>query len=288
MNGKPGVLINEIHSFGQLTSGCYYDLIAEIFRAGQGGEARLWTACQKATQLLVLAAKSAPVKPRFLEAVGRAMILADRQEGTGADGSGKNEAHIRKAFERHGIMLSVASFLAPRTPLTRGTRRAGARKVALTSSAKSELRSILSADTGVKLETRPFPLGKPGSTEVTGHRPVDLSGLAKGLKDVKAYTPQVAIVGRAAGATAVLGSVETGASVSAEVRDFVATLVQRNLIEYEKPARKKAAKRKRTRKASGVVASSKRPTHVVRRRGKEAVLERVCFGCQCRRNHPDP
>ena len=30
------------------------------------------------------------------------------------------------------------------------------------------------------------------------------------------------------------------------------------------------------------MASAKRPTHVVRRRGKEAVLERLCFGCQCR------
>lgn len=287
MDGNASVLINEIHSFGQLTSGCYYDLIGEIFRAGAGGEARLWAACQKATQLLVLAVKSAPVKPRFLDAVGRAMILADRQQGTNADGSGKNEAHIRKAFAGHGITLSVTSFLAPRAPLTHAAPARGARRAAtgLPSSAKRQLRSIFDAAPDVELAVKPFSLGGPGSTEVTGQRPVDLSGLAKGLKDVKAYTPQVAIVRRVAGATAVVGSVDSGAAVAAEVRDYVATLVRRNLIAYKEPSGKGAVKKRRkSRKGSGVVASAKRPTHVVRRRGKEAVLERLCFGCQCRRH----
>lgn len=289
MDGNASVLINEIHSFGQLTSGCYYDLIGEIFRAGPGGEARLWAACQKATKLLVLAAKSALVKPRFLEAVGRAMILADRQQGTNADGSGKTEAHIRKAFERHGIMLSITSFLAPRAPLApaRGAGRAAARRAVLPSPAKRRLRSIFDAEPDVKLVVKPFALGGPGSTEVTGQRPVDLSGLAKGLKDVKAYTPQVAIVRRVAGATAVVGSVDSGAAVTSEVRDFVATLVRRNLIAYKEPSDKGATKKqKKSRRGSGVVASAKRPTHVVRRRGKEAVLERLRFGCQCCRDLP--
>lgn len=284
MNGKPGVLINEIHSFGQLTSGCYYELIGEIFRAGRGGQARLWKACQKATQLLALAVKSAPVKPRFLEAVGRAMILADRQLGTGPDGAGKNEAHIRRAFDRHGITLGVAGFLAPRAALA---GRTGARPAALSTPAKSTLRSILDAGANVRLETRPVALGRPDITEVTGYRAVDLSGLSERLRNVKAYTPQVAIVGRAAGATAVLGSVESGASVDEEVRDFVATLIQRKLIDFEPPSRK-SAKRRKPRKAAGFVASSKRPTHAVRRRGKEVVLERLRFGCLCGHLlHPD-
>ncbi|HTN95557.1 MAG TPA: hypothetical protein VL101_01160, partial [Nordella sp.] len=266
MDGNASVLINEIHSFGQLTSGCYYDLIGEIFRAGAGGEARLWAACQKATQLLVLAIKSAQVKPRFLEAVGRAMILADRQQGANADGSGKNEAHIRKAFAGHGITLSVTSFLAPRASLAHAAPgRGAARRAVMTSPAKRQLRSIFDAAPDVKLAERPFSLGGAGSTEVTGQRPVDLSGLAKGLKDVKAYTPQVAIVRRVAGATAVVGSVDSGAAVAAEVRDYVATLVRRNLIAYKEPAGKSAAKKRRkSRKGSGVMASAKRPTHIVR------------------------
>lgn len=282
MDGKPEVLINEIHSFGQLTSGCYYDLIGEIFRAGPRNEARLWAACQAATRLLALAAKAAPVKPRFLEAVGKSMILADRQQGTGADGQGKNEAHIRTAFERHGIALSVTSFLAPRAALA--SRGRGAGRAALTAPAKSSLRSILGAE--ARLETRPFALGRPGSTEVTAYRAVDLSGLSAKLKNVKAYTPQTAIVGRAAGVTAVLGSVDTGAAVADEVRDYVATLVKRDLIDFSgragKPSAKGGkAKRGTARGGSGVVLSEKRPTHKVVKRGKEAVLERLCFGCLC-------
>src|SRR4029453_18154389 len=31
LNGGPGALINEVHSFGMLFSGCFYDLIAGIF-----------------------------------------------------------------------------------------------------------------------------------------------------------------------------------------------------------------------------------------------------------------
>ncbi|QIG51650.1 hypothetical protein G5V57_30405 [Nordella sp. HKS 07] len=273
MNGKPEVLINEVHSFGQLTSGCYFELIGEIFRAGPSSQSRLWSACQKATKLLALAVKSAPVKPRFLESVGRAMILADRQQGTSSDGTGLNEAHIRTAFDRHGITLGVSSFLAPRAAL-------GGRAGALSTPGKSTLRSILDAGPNATLATRPFALGRPGSTEVTGYRAVDLSGLSAGLKNVKAYTPQVAIVGHAAGATAVLGSVESSVSVEEEVRDYVATLVQRKLIDFEGPSRE-SAKRGKARKAAGFVSSSKRPTHVVRRRGKEAVLERLRFGCRC-------
>ena len=32
-NGGPGTLINEVHAFGMLFSGCFYDLIADIFAA---------------------------------------------------------------------------------------------------------------------------------------------------------------------------------------------------------------------------------------------------------------
>ena len=148
MNGKPGVLINEIYSFGQLTSGCYYDVICEIFRAGPGGEANLWQACQTATGLLALAVKAAQVRPRFLEAVGRAMIMMDRQQHADAGGAGQNEPHIRAAFERHGIALSVTSFLAPRAALAAkkaaAGRKAGQAPQALLSiSARRQLRSSL-------------------------------------------------------------------------------------------------------------------------------------------------
>lgn len=122
-DGKPGTLINEVHSFGQLTSGCYYDLILEIFRASGGGTDELWSACEIATRLLAAGARAAPVKPRFLDSVGRSMILADRAEGTKPDGTGVNEVHIKTAFANHGIRLSSVGMLAPGAVLSTPTRR---------------------------------------------------------------------------------------------------------------------------------------------------------------------
>ena len=75
-------------------------------------------------------------------------------------------------------------------------------------------------------------------------------------------------------------------AVADEVRDYVATLVKRNLIDISgragKPSAKSGgAKREKARGGSGVVLSKRPPTHKVAKRGKEAVLERLCFGCLC-------
>ncbi|MGO7133446.1 hypothetical protein AB9E06_21575 [Rhizobium leguminosarum] len=279
-DGKPGVLINEVHSFGQLASGCYYDLILEIFRAGPGSSAALWTACQTATRLLAEGVKAAPVKPRFLDSVGRAMLLADRSAGTNPDGSGIHEAHIKAAFARHGIQLSSSSMLAPRTVLAKGPRRKGAgakskrSAPSLATAVRDNLKSILDVETTAKLFTRSFPIGDQRESEVVSYREVDLSGLNAQLDDVTAYAPQVALVGPVDGATALLGAVDAFASLSSEVRDYVAMLVRRNQIDFKGTGK--------TRKSgSGFVSTEARPTHALRRRGGKLVLERVAFRCAC-------
>lgn len=280
-DGKPGVLINEVHSFGQLTSGCYYDLIREIFRAGPGGEAAFWTACETATRLLIEGVKAAPVKPRFLDSVGRAMLLADRNAGRNPDGSGIHEAHIKAAFATHGIHLSSSSMLAPRTVLARAPRRKGASAKSkrsapsLATAVRENLKSILDVDPSAKLFTRNFPIGDRREAEVISYRAVDLTGLDAQLNDVTAYAPQVALVGPVDGATALLGAVDAFAALSSEVRDYVAMLVRRNQIDF---------KGGKTRKSgSGFVSVEARPTHALRRRGGKLVLERVAFRCAC---HP--
>lgn len=291
-DGKPGVLINEIHSFGQLTSGCHYQLIREMFLAGPGGEAGLWNACQTATKLLVEGVKSAQIRPRFLESVGRSMVLADRAAGVDANGAGANEKHIKTAFDRHGISLSVTNFLAPRAALAtaaapskaaaRGrSRKAAAAAAELSAPVKKQLRSMFDIGSSARLEAKAFELGGSQGTEVTGYRAVDLSGLSPKLSNVKAMTPQVAIVGTVAATTAVLGSVDPGVAVSAEVRDFVAMLVRRKQIDYSGTAGKPSDEGKKPRGASGMVATEKRPTHTLKKRGSETVLERICFGCGC-------
>ena len=108
IDGGPGKLINEVHSFGMLFSGCFYDLIAGIF-ASQANEDRGQPARLRdrtAGALLVAGASTAVITPRFFQSVGRAMILADDQANGGA-----NRELIRGAFQRHNIMLGANALL---------------------------------------------------------------------------------------------------------------------------------------------------------------------------------
>jgi hypothetical protein len=307
-DGPPSGLINDIHSFGQLTSGCYSELIRAIYQAGgAAGEQGLWDACSVATRLLAEAAKAAPIRPRFLETVGRTMIIVDRRLFNGA-----HEPSVRTAFQRHGIALSVTTFLAPRVALGGRSRRgAGARPGAmLTSAARLQLHEILELPPAAKLATAAFAPKAEDTAQVTALRAVDLTGVSEKLADVKCYTPYSTLVGATNGATAVLGSIESSAMVSSEVRDYMATLVHRGQIAFASPSKtgktSKAAKKAAAAKApgrpakkpkkrkprqrgagrGGFVSLENRPTHMVVRRGSEAVVERISFSCGCHRAGP--
>ncbi|MCK1516286.1 hypothetical protein IVB22_28015 [Bradyrhizobium sp. 190] len=302
-DGNPGVLINEIHSFGQLTSGCYYQLIREIFQAGPGGEAGLLQACQVATRLLAQAVAEAPIRPRFLETVGRTMILADKNLFGGA-----SEAHIRTAFGHHGITLSVTNFLAPRMALTPASTKKsktagkGANLASLSAPAKRLLNDVLEVAPKGKLTRSAFTVAGPDTAQMTTYRAVDLSGLSEQLTNVKSYNPYSALVGLSGGAPAVLGAVDPAAVISNEVRSYVATLLRRAQVDLTppgkaKPAAKaaspgatakkkkaaKAARKGRKKRGAGYLSEKGRATHVLRLQGKEVVLERIGFACGC---HP--
>ena len=121
-NGGPGALINEVHSFGMIFTGCFWDLIANLFGAAASKtEATLLSAARLAGQILIAGAKAAVVTPRFLQSVGRAMVLADQSLNGGANGD-----HIRTAFQRHDILLGTNAMLAPSMALA-GSAPKGAR-----------------------------------------------------------------------------------------------------------------------------------------------------------------
>src|SRR5262245_34824374 len=97
LNGGPGELINEVHSFGMIFTGCFWDLIANLFEASASEtEATLHSAAKLAGQILIEGAKAAVVTPRFTQSVGRAMVLADQSLH-----GGENANHIRTAFQNH-------------------------------------------------------------------------------------------------------------------------------------------------------------------------------------------
>ncbi|MEA3011439.1 MAG: hypothetical protein QOJ91_3131 [Sphingomonadales bacterium] len=274
-NGGPGVLINEAHSLGQIVSGVYYDLIRNIFAAGAASEANLWTACQKATLLAARAAAQVPIVPRLFLAWGRTMLLIDQQLHNGA-----NAAHIKAAFAAHGLAVGSSGFLAPQAPVARAAPSASAKGSAmLTRGAKIRVRQLLGLVEGTVLSLRRLDDVGPGIvTEAVARARVDLSGLAEKLNNVVAEVPRPALVGEAGGGTALLGSVQSEAVLSSEVRDYVEMLVRRGSISFDGSS---PAKAKPAPGGSGFIAKEGTKTHVVARSGDRAVLERVAFACGC-------
>ncbi|MBX3607450.1 MAG: hypothetical protein KF788_19375 [Piscinibacter sp.] len=125
MDSGPGVLVNEVHSFGMVFTGCFWDLIANLYAgAAKPGEAALRSAARLAGRLLIEGARSAETTPRFFLSVGRSMMASP----TARRRSATREA-LRAAFARHAIVLdpnppravaaSRVGAAAPRARLTR-------------------------------------------------------------------------------------------------------------------------------------------------------------------------
>jgi hypothetical protein len=267
-NGPPNVLINEVHSLGQLASGVYYDLIANIFAANATKtEVTLWNACKKATNLAVDAVRRAPIRPRFFETWGRTMMVIDNAAG------GANAAHIRAAFARHGITVGTTGFLTPQATLGNTGIKAASGAGMLTDTAKRGMRSLLGVAPGTSLAMRRVDIGEQAVAEVTAEKPVDLTGLAEKLAGVVARVPQPAFVGEVEGGLAVLGAVQSDFIYSSEVRDFVATLVRKSAIDL--------GGSKKKGKGSGFLGRDNVTTHAIERQGRNKVLKRVAFACGC-------
>ena len=95
--GPPAALTSEPHSFSRIFTGCFYDTVCNIFtsQAAQD-EQGLLAAALTAGRLLIAGARDAPEVPRFFQAVGRAMILADEAASAGRPaGIGRPAARTR-------------------------------------------------------------------------------------------------------------------------------------------------------------------------------------------------
>jgi hypothetical protein len=275
----PGVLVNEIHSFGQIFVGCFYDTIVNIFQASGGATAaRLQTAAQTAGQLLVQAVGTAPQKPRFYQQVGRAMILADEQANAGS-----NRDAIRQAFEGHGVALGTAAMLAPVAALAGAAPAVGATGARLSAAARKDLMGRIGG-TG-KLSVSPLRIGATAVAEAVHERRVRLDGVSPKLRGVVALAPETTLVGASGGRAAVLGAVPEPTTTADEVETFVRSLVKQGAIEFE--SKPKKARPKRGVAAAAAAApdrvSPNPVTHAVRTVGGQKTLVRLRFACGCRR-----
>src|ERR1700741_2846235 len=78
--GKPSLLTQEVHSFGRVFAGCFYDALRNIFASQpKQDQASLWKAAQTVGKLLAAASREATETPRFFQSIGRAMVLADKK-----------------------------------------------------------------------------------------------------------------------------------------------------------------------------------------------------------------
>jgi len=274
-DGPGGKLINEPHRFGQVFTGCFYDLVALSFANGPKNEAGLWTAASSVARALFAAAKAAAITPRFYQAIGRAMALQD------TSAAGKQREAVRKAFENHGIALGSAAAAVPRATVAGSKLRRGAvSSPSLMSSTTADLRARLGAAHGTKLRIRGVELGQKHFVEATHERRIDLTGLASYLKGVSASGSEPVLVAPVRGAMAIMSSMPDANATHDEVHAFVKGLVARDEIAHAGGKSAAAPGGRRGAVASASTAAQPVTHRVVKQRG-ELLLQRVRFACGC-------
>jgi hypothetical protein len=276
-SGPPPVLTREIHSFGRIFSGCFYDTIRNIFNSSPNqNEAALLQATRTAAKLLIASATKAPVTTRFFQAVGRAMVLEDQTSNASA-----NRQAITDAFARHNIALGSAAMLAARATLAGAAPRFTG-KQPLAAATVRDLRERIGAAPGSKFSFNVLEIGDEKVAEVVHQREVPLTGLDSRLKDVIAIAPEPILVKPEGGMAAIASALPDLNTSIDEVHAFVETLLDHKRIAFDGRSRA-TSKRRASKKRSTAVAASEAlvdiPTHIVVTRGGKKVLTRIRFLC---------
>lgn len=288
-SGGRKVLTGEFHSFSRVFTGCFYDLVRNLFRASAKKDSTsLRTAAETAGALLFEGTRNAVERLRFFQAVGEAMLVADQRMNGGA-----NQQHVIDAFDKHGVALAMparafsvrTTLTTPRPAAAARAARAVARPVTSQRSVEHEVKRQLNADPGQHLQRTALPSVGPHAQKLTLQRQVPLAGMGERLKNVVATAPEPVVVGRLRGAATLRSSIPATDATTKEARFYVETLLARGSILFE-GAPSKAAFSARSARGRGARAAMSSPTpsrnvitHVVRKKGTKEVLERVRFAC---------
>jgi hypothetical protein len=271
-NGGPGALINEVHSFGMIMTGCFWDLLANIFATAPQTQAGLLSAAKTTGQILIAGAKGAVIAARFMQSVGRAMVLADQTLNAAA-----NRDHIRNAFQAHNILLGTNTMVAP----SMGLAGPAPKKATLAPATRKDLAARFAAPKGAKMKVAPVNVFGTPMVEVTHEREVALGSVDKRLKGVVGLAQEPVMVGQSGGRAAVMGIMPHGPDTDSEVQEFVKTLLAHDRIDF--------GGRKRAPVKRGFLATpsgeNTHTTHAIESDGGKKVLVRVRFlcrnGCRC-------
>lgn len=269
--GPPDELISEIHSFGRLFSGCFYDLIRNLFLAAPNrNEAALAAAAKLAGKLLVEGTRAAPTAARFFQAVGRAMSLADESLHAGA-----NHVAIRDAFRRHNIVLGSSAMTAPRGALAGGAPQLKRASAVLETSTRRDVLTRLGVARGERATVAAVNIGGERLAQVTRHREVDLGRVHKKLAGVVALAPESVLVGSVGARSVLASALPDSHTTTDEVESFVRSLIDNGnlVLDGAKKVRGVAA-------ASASTNGGKQGrTHAIETHGRKKVLVRKRFAC---------
>ena len=272
--GSSAELTSEPHSFSQVFTGCFYDMVCNIFDTGSSQDiAGLRRAALAAGTLLIVAAKTAPESMRFFQAVGRAIILADTELNGGA-----SHQAIRDAFAAHNVLLGSSAMLAPTAALAGGAPRFArdSRKATLATATQRDLLKRIRGPAKGTLFAIRLKVGGKTVAKAVHRRPVRLDALDKRLKKVVVMASESVLVGRSGTRAAVLGQLPEESATREEATTFVRTLLKHNAITLAKPTAKRVKKRRAGAKSK---PSSSVATHKVQTQGKTKVLVRTHFTC---------
>ena len=254
----PALLSREAHNFSRVFTGCFYDLLRNIFTGlSQQTEATLAAAARTAGRLLVAGVRASPEVDRYFRAVGRGMVLADADANAGA-----NREAIGKAFAAHGLTLGSAAMLAPTAALDGPAPTLLKATAKLAAATTKDLRARIGAVPGSKMVVGLKEMFGAKMAEAVHHRDVDLGGVDKRLKGCIARVAETVLVGNSGGRAAVLGAIPESNRTEDEVAAFVETLLRFGRI-----------------KLGTGPAAPEATTHVLRTRGGKKVLERVRYLC---------
>jgi hypothetical protein len=269
-------LINEVHSFGMVFTACFYDVLVGIFAAETSKtEAGLLAAAREAGTLLVGAASTAVVTPRFFQSVGRAMILADDQATGGA-----NRQIIRKAFEGHDIMLGANALLGATAVLSGGAPKGKGGTLSRTT--KKDLAARLGVSPGARFSVDALELSGQRLTQVVHTKRVSLGSVHRSLKGVAIEAPVPVVLGVSGGKTAVMGDIPEPVSTEREVHTFAQSLLRHGQIEFTTSKSASTAAAGAAPAIAKAAAEVPRETHRVIQSGEGKTLVRVRFSCGCR------
>lgn len=256
--GGPGALIGEWHSFGQIFSGCFYDLVVRLFHANGTTPADLDAAARAAGRLLAGAVRTAEVSEQFFRAVGRAMML--RPEATPL------RPHIRAAFDGHGLPLGSTVAFAPLGSLaSAGPLFDGA--MVLSDGLRAELTERTGGGDPDGWTAMPMDLGGLPLVRATTTRRVALDAVDPRLVGVVAQAEESVLLDTTSFVTKIVGALPTLSATVREVELEARALVLHGRIAFDA-------------EASAVMPAG--TTHVIRKLDGQKTLVRARFACGCR------